>query len=273
MGDGSRRSGRPGGRADRWVRAAGRAGFAARGVVYLLVGHLALRIAFGDDGSEEADRQGALHHVAEQPFGRVALWLLVAGFACMALWRASEALFGRGRGAHRIGSRFLNGGRAVFYAVVCWATAVFAAGAGASESSDTKSRDWTATLLGEPGGRYLVGAAGLVVIGVGVGAAVRGILRKFLKKLDTAAMSARTRTAVTAVGVAGTTSRGVVFTAVGLFVLLAAVRFDPGSAKGVDDTLRTFAATPAGPWLLALVAVGLLLFGVFSFTNARWRRL
>ncbi|MGW2398189.1 DUF1206 domain-containing protein [Kitasatospora sp. NPDC001664] len=272
MADGSQDGNRTRRRADRWVRASGRAGFVARGTVYLLVGYLALRIAFGGDGSEEADRQGALQHVSEQPFGRAALWLLAAGFACMTLWRAMEALDG-GRGKHRTAGRILNAGRAVFYAAVCWATAAFAAGAGASESSDTKSRDWTATLLGEPGGRYLVGAAGLVVIGVAVGAAVRGLLRKFLDKLDTTAMASRTRTAVTAVGVAGTTARGVVFAAVGLFLLLAAIRFDPGRAKGVDDTLRTFAATPAGPWLLALVAAGLLLFGLFSYATARWRRL
>ncbi|MFJ8044050.1 DUF1206 domain-containing protein [Kitasatospora sp. NPDC096147] len=260
----------PGARAGRWLGRAGRAGFAARGTVYLLVGSLALRIAFGDGGAEEADRQGALREVASQPFGRVVLWLLVVGFGGMALWRGSEALFDRGAKA---GSRVLDAGRAGFYAVSCWATATFAAGAGGAESGDAKSRGWTATLMGEPGGRYLVGGAGLVVIGVGVGIAVRGVLRKFLKDLDTAAMSPRTRTAVTAVGVIGTAARGLVFTAAGVFVLLAAVHFDPGQAKGVDDTLRSFAATPAGPWLLVLVAVGLLLFGLFSFAHARWRRL
>ncbi|WP_405021198.1 DUF1206 domain-containing protein [Kitasatospora sp. NBC_00070] len=244
----------------------------ARGVVYLLVGYLALKIAFGQGGGKEADRQGALQQVVEQPFGWVALWLLVVGFACMAIWRASVAVFG-GWERKKVGSRILNGGRAAFYAVACWGAAVFAAGAGASSSSDTKSRDWTATFLGKPGGRFLVGAAGLVVIGIGIGIAVRAALRKFLRKLDTAAMGPRTRTTVTVSGVAGNVARGTVFAAAGVFALIAAVRFDPGQAKGVDDTLRSFTSTPAGPWLLALVALGLLLFGGFSFAAARWRRL
>ncbi|WP_407987001.1 DUF1206 domain-containing protein [Kitasatospora sp. CMC57] len=256
----------------RWLRVAGRAGFVARGVVYLRVGYLALKIALGHGGGEEADRQGAFQQVAEQPFGRVALWLLVVGFACMALWRASAAVFGGGE-QRKAGTRILNGGRAVFYAVVCWGAAAFAVGAGASSNSDTKSQDWSATLLGKPGGRFLVGAVGLAVIGVGIGIAVRAVLRKFLRKLDTAVMSPRTRTAVTVAGAGGNVARGAVFAAAGVFALVAAVRFDPGQAKGVDDTLRSFASTPVGPWLLVVIALGLLLFGCFSFANARWRRL
>ncbi len=85
-------------------------------------------------------------------------------------------------------------------------------------------------------------------------------------------MGRRTRTAVTGIGFAGNAARGVVFAGVGLFVMTAAARFDPGRARGIDDTLRSFADTPAGPWLLAVVAVGLLLFGVFSFVSARRRR-
>ncbi|MFJ8431273.1 DUF1206 domain-containing protein [Kitasatospora sp. NPDC094019] len=259
--------------AGRGLRLAGRAGFTARGVVYLLVGLLALRIAAGD-GSDEADRQGALRQVAEQPFGTAALWLLVAGFAGMALWRASTAVLGRG-GDHRPAKRLLNAGRALFYAAVCWGTAVFAAGSGGGSDGgsdgDGKSRTWTAHALGLPTGRVLVAAAGLVVVAVGVGTAVQALRRRFLRKLATGRMGHRTRTAVTVVGVAGNTARGTVFTGVGVFLVTAAVRFDPQRAKGLDDTLRSFADTAAGPSLLAAVAFGLLLFGIFSFLSARWR--
>ncbi|MFF2353509.1 DUF1206 domain-containing protein [Kitasatospora sp. NPDC058115] len=256
---------------ERFPRSAGRAGFTARGVVYVLVGYLALRIALGRGGSEEADRQGALQRIADQPFGRALLWLLAAGFACMALWRAVSATAG-GQGHGKPGSRILDAGRAAFYASVCWSTAVFAAGAGAASDSDRTSKDWTATALGLPGGRVLVGAAGAVLVGVGTGIAVRAFLRTFLRKLDTGAMGPRTRAAVTAGGIVGNTARGAVFAAVGVFVITAAVRFDPDRAKGIDDTLRSFAATPAGPGLLTATAVGLLLFGAFSFASARWRR-
>ncbi|MFK4222433.1 DUF1206 domain-containing protein [Streptomyces sp. NPDC019890] len=253
------------------LTAAGRAGFVARGVVYVLIGALAVKIALGS-GGEEADRQGALRQVAEQPFGRVMLWALVVGFGGMALWRGARAVLARGR-RRKTASRLLDGGRALFYAAVCWATAAFAAGSGQGSSGDAKSQDWTASALELPYGRVLVGAAGCVVIGVGAVLAVRAALRRFLRQLDTGAMSRRTRQVVTGLGVGGGVARGAVFAAAGIFIVVAAVRFDPHEAKGVDATLRSFSHTPMGPWLLVAVAVGLILFGVFSFASARWRRL
>ncbi|NJP44322.1 DUF1206 domain-containing protein [Streptomyces sp. PRB2-1] len=278
------------------LRVAGRTGFTARGVLYFLVGYLALRIAFGDGGNE-ADRQGALHQIGRQPLGTALLWLLTAGLAGMALWRGAQAVLG-GRtgsghggqgsqdGQEGAGKRLAAGARAVFYAVVCWGTATYAAGAGSSGgsggsgaaggsggSSDETSKDMTATLLKLPAGRWLVAAAGAALCVAGAVIAVRALRRAFLKKLETGRMGRRTRTAVTASGVAGGTARGGVYAGAGAFAVVAAIRFDPHQAKGMDDTLRSFAHTPAGPWLLVAVAVGLILFGLFSFASARWRRL
>ncbi|MHA6761362.1 DUF1206 domain-containing protein [Streptacidiphilus sp. PAMC 29251] len=253
------------------LRTAGRAGFVARGVVYVLIGVLAMEIAFGKGGAE-ADRQGALHQVAAQPFGLAMLWILVVGFACMTLWRASLAVFGEG-GRKKTGSRVLSAARAVFYASVCWGTAAYAAGNGGQSGSNAKSQDWTSSALKLPGGQVLVAIAGVVLFGVGVGIAVSAIRRKFLKKLDTATMSARTRKTVTALGMGGNTARGAVFAGAGVFIVIAAIRFDPHQAKGMDATLRSFAHTPVGPWLLVLIALGLVLFGAFSFASARWRKL
>jgi hypothetical protein len=272
------------------LRAAGRTGFTARGVLYFLVGYLALRIAFGDSG-DEADRQGALHQIGRQPLGTALLWLLAAGLAGMALWRGAQALLGgRAGGAEGAregaGKRLAAAARAVFYAVVCWGTATYAAGAkgsggtgggagagGSGGSSDQTSKDVTASLLKLPAGRWLVAAAGAALCVAGVVIAVRALRRAFLKKLETGRMGRRTRTAVTAAGVAGGTARGGVYAGAGVFAVAAAIRYDPHQAKGMDDTLRSFAHTPAGPWLLVAVAVGLILFGLFSFASARWRRL
>ncbi|MDO0937654.1 DUF1206 domain-containing protein [Streptomyces sp. DG2A-72] len=252
------------------LTAAGRAGFAARGVVYVLIGVLAVRIALGS-GGESADRQGALAQVAAQPFGKAMLWAMAVGFGCMALWRGARAL---GRGPrHKAASRVLDGGRAVFYAAICWATAAYAAGGGQGSSGNAQSQDWTASALKLPYGRALVGGAGCLLIGIGAVLAVRAAMRRFLRQLDTGAMSHRTKQVVTALGVGGGVARGVVFAAAGIFILVAAVRFDPDEAKGVDATLRSFTQTPVGPWLLVGVAIGLVLFGVFSFASARWRRL
>lgn len=253
------------------LTAAGRAGFVARGVVYVLIGALALRIAVGS-GGEQADRQGALAQVAEQPFGEAMLWALVVGFGGMALWRGSRAALKRGP-RRKAASRALDGGRAAFYAFVCWATASYAAGGSQGSSGDEESKDWTATTLDLPYGRFLVGAGGCLLIGIGVVLAARAMMRKFLRQLDLGSLKGRTRKVVTVLGVTGGVARGAVFAAAGIFILTAAVRYDPDEAKGVDATLRSFAHTPVGPWLLAAVAAGLILFGVFSFASARWRKL
>lgn len=254
------------------LNSAGRAGFTARGVIYLLVGYLALRIAFGD-GGDQADRQGALRQIGQQPFGTALLWLLAAGLACMALWRGAQAVLGQRQGDDGAGKRLAEGARAVFYAVVCWGTATFAAGWGGPGSSDQKSKDMTATVLKQPGGRWIVGAAGAALCAAGAVVAYRALRRKFLEKLETGRMSPRVRKAVTATGAGGGAARGTVYAGAGVFLITAAVRFDPHKAKGVDDTLRSFAHTVVGPWLLVAMAVGLILFGLFSFASARWRRL
>jgi hypothetical protein len=264
------------------LSSAGRAGFVARGVIYVFVGVLAIRIAFGS-GGQQADRQGALQSIADKPLGTALLWVLVVGFACMTLWRAAQAVIGTeqpgesggGSGSGNggdTGKRLMNAGRAVFYATVCWGTATFAAGSGGSSSSDDKSKDWTASALDVPAGRWLVGLVGCGLVVVGAAIAIRAARRTFLKKLNTARMGHRAHQLVTATGAGGGVARGTVFAGAGVFVLVAAIRYDPQQAKGVDDTLRSFAHTPAGPWLLVVVALGLVLFGCFSFASARWRR-
>ncbi|MFB6440615.1 DUF1206 domain-containing protein [Streptomyces sp. NPDC056411] len=256
------------------IRVAARCGFLARGVIYLLVGVLALRIAFGDSG-EQADRGGALAELATAPLGNPSIWALGLGLAGMALWRLSEALFGAaGPDGHRPGKRLLSLGRCVFYATVSLSVVEFAAGreGDGSGASDQQSRDATATVLEFPGGPWLVAVAGAGVVVAGVWIAARAALRSFRKNLWRNEMSRRTRQVVDALGVSGGVARGGVFAAAGAFAVKAAVHHDPGSAKGMDDTLRSFADTPAGPWLLVLVAAGLALFGVFSLAMARWRK-
>ncbi|MGP3940357.1 DUF1206 domain-containing protein [Streptomyces sp. 6N106] len=257
---------------NRAIEAAARWGLATRGVLYLLIGALALRIALGDRG-EQADRGGALQVLAQQPFGAALVWAVGIGLVCMALWRLSEAVFGAAGpdgGAAR--KRLAGAARAVFYGVVAYSVLSFATGEQGSGSSDRQSQDVTARALDLPYGRWLVAAAGAAVAAAGVWIAVRALRRGFRKYLKLGAMSRRARRAVEALGVCGGVARGAVFAVAGGFALSAAVRYDPDKAKGIDDTLQTFAGTAAGPWLLMAVALGLALFGVFSFAMARWRR-
>ncbi|MFK0026627.1 DUF1206 domain-containing protein [Streptomyces sp. NPDC090798] len=256
------------------VAAAARAGFVARGVIYVLIGVLALRIAFSG-GGKQADRGGAIAEIAQKPFGTVLLWLLGAALAGMAVWRLSEAAFGQaGPDGEKPGKRAMAAGRFVFYGFVSYSVLSYAAGDKGSGggSSDKNSQDVTAKALDWPGGQWIVGIAGVAVAAAGVWIAVRGVMRKFEKHLKMSEMSQKTRKVVDFFGVFGGMARGIVFATAGGFAIAAAVQHKPGKAKGMDDTLRTFADTPAGPWLLALIAVGLTAFGVFSWANARWRK-
>lgn len=257
------------------VAAGARAGFAARGVIYVLVGVLAVRIAFSDGGGQKADRGGAIAEIAHQPFGKVLLWLLGAALAGMALWRLSEAAFGQaGPGGNKAGKRLMAACRAVFYGFVSYSVLAYAAGAkgSGSGSTDKSSQDMTAKVLGWPGGRWIVAVAGVAIVCAGLWIAVRALTGKFRKHLMMSRMSRRERRGVDFLGKFGGASRGITFATAGGFAVAAAVRHKPDEATGMDNTLRSFAGTPAGPWLLVLIAVGLIAFGVFSWASARWRK-
>ncbi|HEY5990345.1 MAG TPA: DUF1206 domain-containing protein [Streptosporangiaceae bacterium] len=249
-----------------------RAGLAARGVMYVLVGALAVQIAFGQ-GGHHADRSGALRLVAQTPFGEAALWLLVVGFGGMTLWRLSEAAYGAaGPDGKKTSTRLAALGRAIFYGFVVYSILKYALGIGAPQSSNKQSHDLTAEAMKLPGGRVIVGLIGVAFFIGAVRLAYSAFKKKFLKKLDLGRMGPTARRVVERLGQFGGIARGTVFATVATFFIVAAIQFEPSKAKGLDSALRTFAHTPLGPWLLVLVAAGLVVFGVYSFCESRWRR-
>ncbi len=254
------------------MRYLARAGFLARGIMYIVIGWIALLIAFRKT-SQQADRTGALHELSGTPFGAAALWLLVVGFFGMALWRLSEALYGgAGTGGRKASSRIAALARAVLYAVIAWGVLEYALGVGSPQGSNQQSVDLTATLMRHPGGKAVVVAVGLALAGGGLYLGYQAWRKRFLKTLNLGQMRVRTRRIVEWLGRVGGIARGIVFITAGVFLVVAAARSQPGQAKGIDSSLRALAATPLGPWLLVLVAVGLIMFGLFSCCEARWRR-
>ncbi|MEU3027895.1 DUF1206 domain-containing protein [Streptomyces incarnatus] len=255
---------------------AARSGFAARGLIHVLVGVIALRIAFGgDSGRQQADRGGALEELAGRPLGVALLWIVGVALAGMALWRLSEAVFGgAGPGAGKPSKRLGSAARCVFYAFLSFSVLAYAVGSrgSGSGSSDRNTQDVTAMALRWPGGQWLVGIGGAAVVVSGVWMAVRALRKKFRKNLRTEAMSPTARRITDFFGVVGGTAQGVVFAVAGGFAIVAAARHRAGEAKGIDNTLRSFRDLPTGPWLLALIALGLAAFGVFSWCCARWQR-
>jgi hypothetical protein len=246
-----------------------RLGLTARGVLYILIGVVAILVAFGQR-SHEADQSGALQLLASQPYGLVALWLLFIGFAGYALWRLSEAAFGVTGEGNGAGPRLKSLVRAVLYAIFGYLTLKVITGKKASQASQQK--DITATIMHHTGGQWLVGIVGVAVVIAGLTLVWEGIRRKFMKYLRTGEMSPRTRRAVERLGMIGTTARGLVFALAGVLVIDAAVQFKPSKAGGVDKALLTLRNQPFGEFLLILAAIGLIAFGVYGLAEARWRR-
>ncbi|MCK2219368.1 DUF1206 domain-containing protein [Actinomadura sp. ATCC 31491] len=242
-----------------------RVGLVCRAVLYGLIGVLAIQIAFSGNGGRQADKNGAISQVASLPFGIVLLWIMVVGFAALIVWQAGEALFK----AHRLKDRVEPISRVVVYAFICTALLTMLL-TGHTGSDDQRSRDVTGKLLDLPGGQLLVGAIGLGIVALGVYWMRYGVKKKFREHLKP--MPPKASAMMSRLGLAGYLARGLIAALAGVFVVQAAITFDPDKAGGIDATLRRFADTPAGPWLLVVVALGLLLFAVYCLGEARWRR-
>ncbi len=261
-----------------WADRVARLGFGARGLVYGIIGVIALRIAWAGPGGQDASKEGALREIAQRPLGRVLLVVLAVGLAGYAAWRASEALWGKRdeddeakRSAKRLGSA----AKAAFYLTFFASTVrVVVRGGGQSGSgTDQKEEALTARLLDLPGGRLLVGAIGLAIIGGGLYVAYRGLAQKFDKRLDTSDMGPVTGRVVDGLGMVGMTARGLVFAVAGFLLVKAAADFDPDKATGIDGTLKLIAQQTYGQVLLTVTAVGIIAYGLYSFAEARYRQL
>jgi hypothetical protein len=250
-----------------WLERAARVGLAARGVVYVLLGVIAYQIATGEP-AEEADKTGALQLLSEQPGGPALLIALSIGLAAYALWRLVGAVVRRDDDfswPKRVGWV----GRGLIYAAA--AVAAVSVLQGDPSSSGDSEQQWTATVLGWPGGQLLVAAVGLGFVAAGLYNGYRAVTRKFEEHLDLSGLSQRVRTTVVVVTIIGLIGRMVAFVAIGWFLVRAAVRFDTNEPIGLDESLRTLADGTYGPWLIMGVGVGLACFGVASGIEA-WRR-
>ena len=246
-----------------------RAGLTARGVIYILVGWVAVLVALGHS-SREADQQGALHLLAGKSYGLVSLWLLGLGFAGYALWRLSEAAFGVTGDRPGAGPRLKSLARAVIYAGLSYLTHTVISGTDRSQSA--RQQDMTATAMQHPAGRVLVGIVGLVIVACGIVLVIEGVRKKFMKYLQTARMSTRVRRVVKLLGTTGTIARGLVFALAGVLVIDAAVAHKASESGGIDKALLTLRDQPFGPFLMMLAALGLIIFGVYGLCEARWRK-
>lgn len=253
-----------------WLSRLGRFGLGARGVLYVLLAYLALLIAFGKPKGG-ANKQGALQTVARQHYGHILLAALAAGFGAYALWQLALAAFGGSArsGSNKKSKRIIALVNGVLYAFFCATTAALAAGSASSSAGGSKTAvDVTGKVMQHSYGRILVGVVGAVVILVGIVLAWRALSGK--REFELRPMRRSLRDGIDTLAKAGLTARAVIVAAAGVFILQAALTFDPNKAKGLDGILTSFAHTPFGPFLLVLVALGVLAFGIYSLAAARY---
>jgi hypothetical protein len=252
-----------------------RLGFAARGLVYVIVGGFAFLAATGRGGGT-TDAQGALRLLLVQPFGRFLLVLVGLGLAGYAVWRLVMTARDPERRAGESGGVALA--RRAGYLASGVANLALAAFAGslalpgmipAPGSGGDGPQDWTAMLMTQPFGRGLVALLGIAVIGAAGGFVVRAVRASFERSFDPAARTATIRNLCRA----GILARAAVFAVVGLFFLLAAWHADPSEAKGLGSALEAVRQQPFGPALLGAVGLGLVAYGGYSWIACRWRRI
>jgi hypothetical protein len=264
------RRSRTGGRGLAWLA---RAGFVARGLNYGLIGVLALQLAWSDRSSHAANQQGALETVVQQPLGHVLLVLVAVGLAGYSAWRFVRAAGFVGPEGGREDSlldQVVAGGSGFFYGGLCALAVSILVG---HSHGSGNAHHTAAGVLGWPAGRYLVAFAGVVLLVVAVGQIWKAASTDFVDDEKTEEMSTLVRRWLVAIGVLGYLARMVVFGLIGYFLLDAAIDFDPKKAVGVDGALRRVQHAPYGPALLTVVAVGLIVFALYSFSDARFRRL
>jgi len=251
-----------------------RVGLTAYGIVHLLIAWLSLQLAWGGGGGS-ADQSGAMATLAGKPLGRALLWVLVVGLGALAVWQLAEvlrhraALQGSGEARKKAAGKVVKAvAKAVVYVFLAVTALRFATGGGQSSSGQQQST--VAGVFGWPGGRFLVGVAALVVIGVGVYHVRKGLTGHFLKEIDTARAGAAQRRVIERLGQVGYPAKGVALALVGGLLGWAAITFDPAKASGLDGAMHTLLDAPFGKLLLTLVALGIAAFGVFSLFRARY---
>jgi hypothetical protein len=256
-----------------WVSTMVRLGYAAKGLIYLLIGTLAIQLAFGLDGGRVTDASGALRVVLRQPFGLILIGVIAVGILTYSGWQILEGLLDtRHRGSSARGwiERTLTIIKGAVYGAVGWEALQLVLGLrGGSQSAD----DYARSVMRVPFGNWF-----FALVGLGVGIyGVRQIWKAWRGQFDDDVDAQRMRREVggwtLAVGRAGTAGRGIILAVMGL--LLARAGFDrrPSQAGGMTDSLWTLMVQPYGAWLLAAAAAGLVCFGIFQLLHWRYARL
>ncbi len=255
-----------------WIAAVARVGWAAKGVVYALMGTTAFTIGRGKTTADDASPEGALGQVGGAGGQRWLLLALAVGLALYGTWRILSALLVRGTEladwADRIGYVF----SAVFYAFLAY-TAAMAARAGV-QPEDSNSMERASSLLATDWGRLGLATIGALILGIGVYFVIKkGFMRSFWDDLSRSGLKPSEALAIDVTGTFGWISRGVATAAVGYYFAVAAWRGDSSEVRGFDGSLRAVASHDRGRAIVWLCGAGLVAYGIFCAVSARHQKL
>jgi hypothetical protein len=256
-----------------WVEPFARLGLLARGIVYAVVGVLAVRIGF--EQFDETDHRGALRTIARQPFGKWLLAVVAAGFLGYALWRFAQAALDTEDDGHDATGLTKRAGYAavgLLYTAFGVGCIGFIAGGSQPPGGPQEQQTWTARLLHEPYGRPLVIAIGIAVITIGAVSGYRGLTGRYRSKLKANELGPTTNRRLDEVAVIGLIGRGAAFGLVGVFLVKAAIAFDARQAAGLDGALKSLGASAWGDVVIVAVGIGLVAYGALSGLESRYRR-
>ena len=259
-----------------WMVLLAKLGYIVNGIVYIVIGFLALLLAIGHGGST-TDQRGALRTIYEQPFGKVIIAIIALGLIGYALWSFTQAIFdteGQGKDAKGILARVGYTITGISYALLAYGAFQLVVGTGTGgKSSTTTTQDWTGRLLQQPFGVVLVVILGLVIIAVAGLFFFKAYSVNFRRHFDLSSMSPKLRKWAMGSGRLGYSAMGIDFLVVGIFLVVAALEHNPQKAEGLDSALQTLLHQPFGPILLGLVALCFISYGIYSFVEARYRRM
>lgn len=251
-----------------------RLGYVVRGVLYAVMGFLALRIALATPGGKATDLSGSLVWLIGNPFGKLVLIVTIIGLVAYSVWGFVRAIYDplhRGRDVRGIAARVGFVTSALSYLAIAFFALQILAGQGSASHDGTQKA--VSTLLTNPAGGFLTIVLGIIAIGIGIGQFIEAYRATFAKDLKSGEMTQAERELAIGLGRFGMAARGVTFLVIGFFLVQAGIHHAPGQAQGFGGAFLFLLAQPYGRWLLGIVALGFIALGLHSFACARWIKL
>ncbi|WP_255594452.1 DUF1206 domain-containing protein [Pontibacter sp. HSC-14F20] len=257
-----------------WVLRFARIGLIAKGIVYCLVGALAFMAAFelGGQTAQGAGKTGVFQFILEQPYGKVLLAIVAAGMLCYTLWRLIQAIRDteeKGTDAKGIGKRIGYAFSGAVYGALAFTAAQLLLGNGGGDNGSDSRQTLARELLSQPFGQWLLGAVAVGTMVMGIYQFYRAYSGKYMSKVQAEQLKPELRTSLVRAGMVGYIARGFVWLIIGFLLLRAAINSNSSEAGSSSQAFQFLEEASYGSYLLGILALGLICYGVFMFVRAK----